>query len=34
MDGDGPILSAIQPFTIDTMLDNNGPLLNIGLKKR
>ena len=25
------ILPEIQPVTIDTMLNNNGPLLNIGL---
>ena len=26
-----PILPKIQPITIDTMVNNNGPLLNIGL---
>ena len=30
--GPSPILSIIQPFNIDTMLNNNGPLLNNGMK--
>ena len=29
--GDGPI-SVIQPIIVDRMLNNNGPLLNKGLK--
>ena len=29
--GLSPILPEIQPVTIDTMVNNNGPLLNIGL---
>ena len=30
--GKNPIMSIIQPVTIDTMLNNNRPLLNNGLK--
>ena len=32
--GLSPILSEIQPITIDTMVNNNQPLLNIGLNFR
>ena len=30
--GPSPVMSIIQPFTIDTMLNSNGPLLNSCLK--